>query len=84
MIDDQDVNDSLLRFQLEPELFLQRREDRRAEIRSLVGRPLQVDIELTGDSGPVEDGAIEHAARKLWRRAFPWSRSAQPNVPALP
>ena len=70
MIDDEDIDRASLGLQPETKLFLERREDGGSEVLTLIGRPLQVDIELTHGSGAVDNGTAENAACQLCREHF--------------
>ena len=79
-IDNQDLDRKALCFELQAELFLDCSEERRrvtdaigAIGAQLIGRICQVDVEVSGQAGSVENDAFG-AARKVSLRRLPGAR----------
>ena len=62
MIDDENLHRACLRFQCEPKLFLNRREERRL---ALTWRPVQCEIVLVCEPGLIQNGAMQVMLRQV-------------------
>jgi len=65
MVDDQHVNSRTRRFELEAELLLDSREDRRLVGRGLIRRPLQVDLISAREIRAINDDAVGRIREQL-------------------